>query len=79
MLLEKFIPKGKIENFYSVSLFWNRRNVLIGLNYTKLQKTSAQYKHSLYNQLGIAKCSTQYNLLRIAENKCSTPYITYTE
>ena len=29
--------------------------VLIGLNYTELQKISTHYKHSLYNQLGIAK------------------------
>ena len=55
MSLEKFMPKGRIENFYSEKLFWGRRNVLISLNYTKLQKTSTQYKHSLYNQLEIAK------------------------
>ena len=53
--LQKFIPKGRIENFYSVWLFWDRGNVLVGLNYTKLQKTSTQHKHSLYNQLRIVK------------------------
>ena len=55
MSLEKFMPKGRIENSYSVKLFGGLRNVLISLNYTKLQKSSTQYKHSLYNQLGIAK------------------------
>ena len=54
--LEKIILKGRIvEHFYSVQLFWDRRNVLIGVNYTEFQKISIQYKHSLYSQLGIAK------------------------
>ena len=53
--LEKFIRKGRRENFYSVELFWYRRNVLIELNCTELQKIYAQYKQSLYNQLGIVK------------------------
>ena len=53
MSLEKFIAKGRIiENFYSAKPFWDRRNVLIGLNYTELQKISTQYKRSLYNQRG---------------------------
>ena len=47
--------KGRRENFYSVELFWYRRNVLIELNCTELQKIYAQYKQSLYNQLGIVK------------------------
>ena len=56
MSLEKFIAKGRIiENFYSAKPFWDRRNVLIDLNYTELQKISTQYKRSLYNQRGIAK------------------------
>ena len=55
--LEKFIWKGRIENFYSVWLFRDRRNVPIGLNYIELQKISTQYKHSLYNQPGISKMS----------------------
>ena len=54
---EKFIRKGRKENFYSVELFCYRRNVLIGLNYTELQKIYTQYKQSLYNQLGIVKMS----------------------
>ena len=56
MSLEKFIPKGRIiENVYSAKLFWDRRNVLIGLNYTELQKIYTQYKLFLYNQREIAK------------------------
>ena len=56
MSTENFTPKGRIgENFCSVKLFWNPRNILIGLNYTKLQKSSIHYKHSFYNQLGMAK------------------------
>ena len=55
--LEKFIRKGRIENLYSVQLFWDRRNVLIGLNYIELEKISTQYKHSLYKQPGITKIS----------------------
>ena len=55
MSLENFIPKGGIENLYSVQLFLGSRNGLIGLNYTELQKMSTQYKHSFYNQLGIVK------------------------
>ena len=43
----------KISTLYN--FFWDRRNILIGLNYTELQKISSQYKHFLYNQLGIAK------------------------
>ena len=74
MSLEKFIPKGS-----RVEYFWDRRNVLTGLNYTELQKVSTQYKLFLYNQLGITKmlqptqnsreqmfCSI-YNLHGIAE------------
>ena len=55
MSFENFIPKGGIENFNSVQLFLGSRNGLTGLNYTELQKMSTQYKHSLYNQLGIVK------------------------
>ena len=73
------MPKErKGENFYSVYLFQDPENVLIGLNYKELQKSSTHYKHSLYNQRS-QRSPTQYNLLRIAESKCSTPYITYTE
>ena len=73
------MPKErKGENLQSVYLFQDPQNVLIGLNYRELQKISTHYKHSLYNQRS-QRSPTQYNLLRIAESKCSTPYITYME
>ena len=56
MSFEKFIPKRrKGEKLYSVKIFWDPRNVPIGLKYAELQKISTHYKHSLHNQLGIAK------------------------
>ena len=73
------MPKErKGENLQSVYLFQDPQNVLIGLNYRELQKISTHYKHSLYNQRS-QRSPAQYNLLRIAESKCSTPYVTYTE
>ena len=80
MSLEKFIPKGGIENFFSVQLFRDSLNVLTGLKTTQIcKKILLSINVLCITNLEQQKCSTQSNLVRIAENKYSIPYLTYTE
>ena len=56
MSLEKIYAKRKDSSKFLLCItLGDRQNVLIGLNYTELQKFSTQYKPFLYNKLGITK------------------------
>ena len=54
-VFRKIYTKRKSRKFLLCITFLGLSKCSVGLNYTKLQKTSAQYKHSLYNQFGVAK------------------------
>ena len=55
MSLEAFILKKKNRKFLLCITFWGLSKCSNSFKLHKLQKISTQYKHSLVNQLGIAK------------------------